>query len=348
MDCKIFRKRLTDLIEDNISHDLKDVMLDHITECEACRLLYEEELSIDEVIKKGLSIDPTSFRSLRGDIMKNIDKNKYGTSPMKKIINHFKKYRITYTSAAAIITAAVLITPLLDTTNIGFGAKKSESKQNKELVSSAVDSASGAADQKMSQPQVQGKSDIESAGANQSFEMRNLVEYSPKFEKKSLDKGFKPSFNTPWEDSISKKYSATVEGKGAEAFEEGIGVIVLKDIKAGTQWSYSLLDNEQKQFTPKNLKWIDDENLLVVIGYGYGMVDFGGEVYFLNINTNEITKADPQNAAKTSKTSQITKILSVKTLPSKELEVNIEVLVYEDENLNANHRENRTIVIPFK
>lgn len=347
MECKVFRKRLTDLIEDNISHDLKEAMLEHIAECEACRALYEEELSIDETITKGLSIDPTSFRSLRADIMKSIDKDKYGRSPLKKLLYHIRKYRGTYTSVAAVITAAIFITPYISKNGIGFSARKTESR---EQANTALQKGAKPASESLARsiaPEASDRQNALKSADNNIFSAQNEEPYIPKFKKFDIDKTYKATFNTPWKTSDSKRYSATVEGKGEGAIEEGIGKVILKDSQTGEQWSFELIENE-KQFTPKNVAWIDDETLLVIIGYGYGRVSLGGDIYFLNINTSEVTKADPENKAKTDEKSQITKVLAVKKLSTKELELNLEMLVYEDEVLNKNHTENRTIVIQYK
>lgn len=355
MDCKVFRKRLTDLLEDNISYDLKDAMLEHIESCKACKALYDEEVFIDETFKSSLSIEPHSFRSLRVDIMKNIDKNRYGKSPVKKLLYHIKKHRKAYVTAAAFIAFAVLITPYAIKNGFGLSANK-----NISIESTNNDATGSVPMQKFSASIAKGEENqsIQSQNAakedNTSTEMsiadskagvKNEISYMPEFKKKALDKKFKLEFNTPWESSPNKKYSATVEGKGGNAQEEGIAKLIIKDLSTGEQWSFELINNEEKQFTPKVVKWMDDKHLLVIIGYGYGMVDKGGELYVLNIIDSSIYKADPNNTAKLEKNSQVTKIVSVKELPSKDLEINVEVLVFDDDNLNTSHTENRTIVL---
>ena len=37
----------------------------------------------------------------------------------------------------------------------------------------------------------------------------------------------------------------------------------------------SLANNETKQFTPMKVSWFDNENLLVIFGYGQGRVTLG-------------------------------------------------------------------------
>jgi hypothetical protein len=347
MECKVFRKRLTDLIEDNISYDLKEAMLDHIAECEACRALYEEELSIDETIEKGLSIDAGSFRSLRGDIMKSIDKDRYGKSPFKKFLYHMKKYRGTYTSVAAVITAAIFITPYISKNGIGFGAKKTEMMDQANAASQKAIKPASEPRAKGMAPEVLDKQQTFIAPENNALAIRRTDVYIPIIKKFDLDKTYKATFNTPWKTSDSKRYSATIEGKGEAASEEGIGRIIIKDSQTGQQWSFEMVENE-KQFTPKSVTWIDEETLLIIVGLAHGTVSHGGQIYFLNINTSDVTLADPENKAKKDEKSEITKVLSVKKLPTNELELNLEMLVYEDDILNKNHTENRPIVIQFK
>jgi hypothetical protein len=349
MDCNIFRKRINDLLEDNLSYDLREAMLEHIKGCEVCSALYKEELEIDEMFMAGLSADTQNFRSLRSDIMKNIDKNRYGGSTAKRLFKHFKNYIATYTSLVAVIAVFVFLVPyvkahgLLNTTKAINMPEAKSSTQNSSISTKSKgteDNALGIADNNSTKQAVMNALDDNKA--------KNNVDtlYTPKFEKKTLDKNINAKFNTPLKISLNKKYSATVEGKGTEAQEEGIGSIILKDLNSGNQWSFSLVDN-QRQYSPKAVEWVDDENVLVIVGFGYGMVNQGGGIYLLNINTALAAKADPENTAKLDYKSEITKIQSVKMQETNMLSVEVEVLVYEDSSLNKNHRENRIITSSF-
>lgn len=343
MDCNIFKKRLNDLLEDNLSYDLRKAMLEHMKDCEDCSALYKEELEIDELFKMGLCVEMQDFRSLRGDIMKNIDKNRYGANPVKKIIRHIKSHIATYTSLAAIITVFAFLIPYVRVHGL-LGANKSLSlaPQNSTAQGTAEKAAGNntlsiAQDNNTILPQ--------SNGTDQNGAAK-VSSYMPQFEKKQLDKNTVVKFNTPWELSVNKIYSATVVGKGTEAQEEGIATITVKNMSNGEQWSFDLINNE-KQFTPKAVKWVDDENLLVIVGLGYGTVSKGGEIYMLNINSGLTAKADPQNTANLNSLSEITKINSVKTLDANTLSIDTAVLVYEDNQMNANHMENRTVTSPY-
>lgn len=343
MDCNVFRKKLRDLIEENIEFDLKEAMLNHIEKCEVCRSIYKEELAIEESFKAAFSIDTGNFRSLRPEIMKSIDKNRYGRSPVKRFLNHLKKYKANYTAMAAVTAALVFITPYIAKDGIGFGAAK---KAAPEAAMQATDFNKEKAAKYDEAPNLKKNDVMTEMFATDNTIMtdasRKDLNYLPKLERKNLSEEFKVNFNIPWENSPSRKYSATVEGIGDNAQEEGIGIIVLKD-EAGKQWSFSLLDNDQKQYTPKKLKWIDDENLLMTVGYGYGTVDIGGELFILNIKTNTITRPSPNNIAAGTH-SEITNIKSVEKIENNKLRVYVELLIYEDENKNVSHIENATIL----
>lgn len=348
MDCGVFRKRLNDLIEENIDFDLKEAMLEHVEKCEPCKSSYKEELAIEESFRAAFSIDTGNFRSLRPEIMKNIDKNRYGKNPFKRLLNHIKKYKANYTALAAVAAAIIFITPYIVNEGLGNGVKESAltKRSAKELPDSNFSTMKRDV---VKSPEIYGstkgearnKMAVEDNNTMGSKSEEKDVDYMPAFEKKVLDKNIIVSFSIPWETSKNKKYSATVEGIGEEAQEEGIGSIVVKD-KAGKLKSFSLLNNNEKQYTPKKLKWIDDESLLITVGYGQGMVNKGGKLYILNVETNTITKPNPNNI-ETGTLSEITKIISVEKLGENKLKIYVELQVYEDENLNISHMENGTI-----
>lgn len=93
MNCNTFIKKLNDFIEGSISNDLKKAMQEHMDNCEACRKIYDEEKSIDEMLREALKIDNVDFKSSRSEIMKSIDRNRYSKSPIKKFYYHLRKYK---------------------------------------------------------------------------------------------------------------------------------------------------------------------------------------------------------------------------------------------------------------
>lgn len=360
MECRVFRKKANDLLEDNISNDLKDAMIKHMEDCRECKALYDEDVLIDEEFRMALKIEPKSFRSLRGDIMKNIDKNRYKKGPLNKLKLHFKRFKAAYSTAAAVILLAVSLTSYALKGGFSLGAaKKAESGSAPQTaMKSAVDmniekdeAAHKFAASQNEETQKNIKEDAkqdDTSGRKESFEIEKPtsgVSYLPKFKKEELNKNYKVSFNMPWEISPSKKYGAAVEGKGEEAFEEGIANIVVKDLNSNKQWSFGMINNEEKQYTPKAVKWITDETLLIIVGYGYGTISPGGKLYLLNVDKADTIAADPLNSAKLDekKNSQISKILDIRYSEGKPLEIDVEVTIYDDDAFINSHTEKRTV-----
>lgn len=149
---------------------------------------------------------------------------------------------------------------------------------------------------------------------------------TPDIEKKEQSKLPEDLFGTPWQKSTNNNLSACISGKGEEAQEEGIGVIFVKDLSTNKIWTLELKNNEKRN-TPKFLKWIDDENLLVIIGYGYGTVSKGGNLYIINVKTGDI---NPVYGSSDKKKQILSCDLEGTTLKLK-------MLIYTDDNfLNSN------------
>jgi dipeptidyl aminopeptidase/acylaminoacyl peptidase len=68
------------------------------------------------------------------------------------------------------------------------------------------------------------------------------------------------------------------------AYWEAIGQVMLFDGKNGLVPFEYIID----QYTPKDLEWLDEERLLVVIGYAYGTVSLGGDLYIFDTTTQEV------------------------------------------------------------
>ncbi|APH15875.1 hypothetical protein NPD5_2420 [Clostridium sporogenes] len=159
-----------------------------------------------------------------------------------------------------------------------------------------------------------------------------------KIEKEEIvDKKFQGENNTEWKESEQKKYSAIVEGKGNNGEEEGIGKVYLKENNTNKLWLLKI--NEIKdQKSPKFLYWIDNENLLVIIGHGYGTVSKGGNLYCINVKNDTIT---PVYEAKDDKH----EVISVEKVKdnSGETSLILTLNVYEDDNFVKSHKEEITI-----
>lgn len=103
------------------------------------------------------------------------------------------------------------------------------------------------------------------------------------------DNSFKPSFHSPWQTSPSGKQQATIEGIGEQAGEEGEGILVIENLETNETTIFKLRDNEERQYTPKKVEWIDEERVFVIIGYAHGTVTVGGKLYELNLKDNIVT-----------------------------------------------------------
>lgn len=104
-----------------------------------------------------------------------------------------------------------------------------------------------------------------------------------------IEKNFKPSFHSPWQPSPSGNQQATIEGLGARAGEEGEGILLIENLETDETVIFKLKDNEERQYTPKKVEWIDEERMFVIIGYAHGTVTVGGKLYELNIRDNIVT-----------------------------------------------------------
>ncbi|CAG7838829.1 hypothetical protein Z959_07155 [Clostridium novyi B str. ATCC 27606] len=153
-----------------------------------------------------------------------------------------------------------------------------------------------------------------------------------KFIRKKINEKTEPKFSTSWKKS--SKVSACIEGKGPDAEEEGVGEIYIKNLKNKEMWSLNLFQKQQKD-TPKYIEWFDDNNLMVIIGNAHGTVSQGGNLYKLDINTGETTEIYNTKDKKK-------QVLSVKRHGDK---LNLNILVYENDELLDSHKESKTIYI---
>lgn len=317
MNCSIFRKKMNDLLEGNTSSDIKEALEHHTEECHECREIYDREVLIDKAFKDAFSIKDVSFVSSRAEIMKSIDKNRYGKGAAKKVYFHLKKYTTRYISCAALIVFTVIFAPYA----MKIDHSPYDVSQNR---------ANSVAKQSTSSvPQVMMKSTkMENV---QKTAMNTVVNTPPVFEKVGVNpKEKNPESSTPWLSSPSKKLSICIEGRGAEAKDEGVGVIYVKNIASGAVWMMSNVSGDEK-YTPIHLDWWDDENVLVIMGYPYGTMSNGGNLYLLNIETAAVSPVYTLDNDKI-------QVTNAKKLGSK---VQLQLVVFDDENYSKSHSEER-------
>ena len=65
---------------------------------------------------------------------------------------------------------------------------------------------------------------------------------------------------------------------------EELSDVYIVNLEDGTQNVLLASENEQK---PKKVVWENDENVLVLVGYAYGTVSVGGNIYRVNLETKE-------------------------------------------------------------
>ncbi|SEN88569.1 protein of unknown function [Mesobacillus persicus] len=65
---------------------------------------------------------------------------------------------------------------------------------------------------------------------------------------------------------------------------EELSDLYLVDLQDGSQ---SILVTNDSESKPKEFIWQDDDHVLVIIGYPHGTVNVGGDIYRINIETNE-------------------------------------------------------------
>ncbi|MGJ9385978.1 DUF4652 domain-containing protein [Salipaludibacillus sp. CF4.18] len=65
------------------------------------------------------------------------------------------------------------------------------------------------------------------------------------------------------------------------------GNLYLVDLQKGDK---GVLVASEEEYVPKNVIWKDDSRILVIIGYGYGTLAVGGNIFIVNIETKEKTR----------------------------------------------------------
>lgn len=215
----------------------------------------------------------------------------------------------------------VAITIIFTLSLLGCAANNTN-KPSKNVTSQADDSTSNAST--TDKPNATDSTD--SAGKTST----ETVTTSPyKYDVTSIASDTKIELNTPWESSPLGKSKATIEGKGEKAGSEGYSHIIIKDVNSNKLTKLTFENEEQNKLTARDLEWIDENNLFVILGQSFGTVSKGGSIYKVNILSGETT-------------------LYLKTTNSKEEFTAVhksenvfkfEKYVYEDDNFIKGHSE---------
>lgn len=135
--------------------------------------------------------------------------------------------------------------------------------------------------------------------------------------------------NTPWELSPKGELKASIEGRGDKAEDEGYSRILIEDKKSGEVTSLTLENEDKLTLAAKDLEWIDESNLFVILGQPFGTISKGGKIYKVNIKTGEVNLfKDIENPRE--------EYISVKKSAEG---FSFEKYVYEDDNFIKGHFE---------
>ncbi|MBY6998119.1 DUF4652 domain-containing protein [Clostridium botulinum] len=229
--------------------------------------------------------------------------------------------------------ALTLITLIIFSFSIGCTKENKSSVENTKQEEQKVESNNNDKEEKDKKNNTEAKNEEK----KDEKEVSEKTNFSKVEKEEIVDKKLQGENNTEWKESEQKKYSAIVEGKGNNGEEEGIGKVYLKENNTNKLWLLKI--NEIKdQKSPKFLYWIDDENLLVIIGHGYGTVSKGGNLYCINVKNDTIT---PVYEAKYNK-HEVISAEKVKDNSGKTSLI-LTLNVYEDDNFIKSHKEKITI-----
>lgn len=335
MNCSTFLKRLNDYIEGNLSMDMEMAMKKHLEECPSCRSDYEEEMKIEEAFKSVIQNEDIVFKSSRASIMNSIDKSMYEKKLSKRISLYFKKYKVMYGTCAALLIGFLAMSPHIFNKINGFtaGELAQDNASNNIMVKKAENKNSI---MRSTEEKGVAKEDVNIAMTAPTV----FLEEKYAFEKGDLKESYLENrilLEDNWSTSTDRKFSALIEGQNKEGTEEGIHPIILKENDAEKLYKFSFKD-ASIQYSPKRLRWLDEKNLLVTIGYGFGTITKGGDLFVVNIDTgNTYSVYKTQDDKK--EIVDVDIILDNKNKAQLKLKLN----VYEDENYTKSHIEERSI-----
>lgn len=341
MNCKTFIKNLPAFVENTMMYDMKDAMEKHLDSCEECKQAYEAEIRLDEMFFSALKTEDTKFNSARSEIMKAIDKNRYGKGPLKKMKYGLRRFQWQLVSSAAVLAIAITAFPFISGPGSTGNTHLDDVAQFRiqdaaPLQERAINDTSDTAMTKK-----EGASMMGIAAANQPEASTTSIEtneiYQPIFQKVDIDKVAEPDFGTAWKKSPDGTLEVSINGKGAKAAEEGIANLIFSRKKDSALWRLSLTDNDTKQFTPMSVEWYDNERLLVVVGLGYGTVTAGGDLIVLDVNSGKAVNLYPVNSNDTKQ--QV--VSAVRT----DNTIEVALRIYEDDTMNNFKEEKRSLTI---
>ena len=300
MNCNTFKKYIKEYINDELFLEVKDAMDDHLSTCKKCKDCYEEEVEIDKLFSNYLEIRQVSFQSSRAEIIGSINKNRYSKNPISKLKYKIikNKLRITATALAACFAFMVFKSGLLPQfNNINTGVASLDLAVEKsniapESIKEQESSANNISDNSnSSSKRIQYGGFVDALRAR-SQKIASSYDEGVEFQVSARSNDEKYNYPSSWKISPSKRYAALIDGKGEMlskedivdgAREEGDATIVIRDTTLNQYRSINVYPKEN-QMAPLYIDWVDDNNLLVVVGFSQGTVVRGGDLYLLNID----------------------------------------------------------------
>ncbi|MDP4089265.1 MAG: DUF4652 domain-containing protein [Bacillota bacterium] len=294
MNCRIFMKRLPEFMDGSLLHDMKEAMEKHLDCCEKCRAVYEKEEELDTLFFGSLQLEEITFNSSRPEIIKGIDRNRYGKGPLKKIKYSMRRHRMKIVSSAAVFILCLTAVPFLlgphslkdsqyNTSGTGsLGVKENSASAKSEVIadSNANANFNGAVNK--------GESVLSLIEPPAAFiDLIGNKVYVPKFVRLPIDKLPDIRMSTEPKASPDQNIKVMLYGRGPAGTDDEIAEIVFQNQKDSSIWELSVADNDTKQVSPLYVDWYDNENILVTIGNGRGHVTLGGDLFLVNINTGK-------------------------------------------------------------
>jgi hypothetical protein len=328
MNCNIFKKRLEDYVLGNTSDDLKEALESHMEQCDSCRELYENEVKIDSAFRSVLSVEGIQFNSSRPSIINSIDKNRYSKKTSNKIFYNFRRYKSRYLSYMVAAIAMVIFIPMVLKNFSGAPYKSEMARNNNAIYKESEENSDAAitkrsAEDSMEMPKTKQESSQYSMDSSASAKKVNIP---IEFKSSIITKADLPDFKMNWENSPDGKISAAIDTRPEKDVDFGIHVIYTENINTGEIVKYEASGND-RQFTPRNIEWWDNENLIVVAGFGFGTISYGSQVYNLDINAGKFSTLYLVKDEKY-------QILDVERDKN---DLILQLIIYEDDNYMTSH-----------
>jgi hypothetical protein len=297
MNCYSFKKKLDLYLEGELQKDIKASMDKHISQCEQCRKIYEEEKEMEELLSKALSFEKIDFKSSRNEIINSIDKDKYKKGYKSNVKFHFIKNKKLYVMAASFLLILIMIPFVKGDISVFRNENKSVKSDFSNEINGSNNRETG-----LNNSAVKDSGEMDSSKDISYADNVNLnVDHinDELFREDSRHKGV--NFRILDQEAVdkllrygkskekispSKRYSAYIIGRGSNGQELGDGAIAIKDNINRTikYYNTSIVDDGYTD-SPKYVEWAADDILLFIVGAGYSDEIKGGNLYALNMKT---------------------------------------------------------------